>query len=251
MGDARVKLLGSWASSYCHRVLLALRLKGVEFEYLEEDLSNKSPLLLLHNPVHKKVPVLLHDEKPVAESVVILEYIDETWKENPILPEAPHDRSVARFWVHFVEEKLGPAIGKVFQSAGEEQKAAAEQVSEYLKLVERELKEGRFKGRRFFGGETIGILDIVLGCGSYWLSVLEQVAGVNLIDVAAFPCFHAWLKEFESLAEVREAIPAQERLLEHARSVRQMMAMMTAPAWTKTEVPTAVSDEAAPVALTK
>lgn len=111
------------------------------------------------------------------------------------------------------------------------------------------MKEGRFKGRRFFGGEKIGILDIVLGCGSYWLSVLEEVAGVNLADMAAFPCFGAWLKEFESVAEVREAIPAREKLLEHARSVRQMMIAMTA-----TEVPTAANDEAAPpvaVGLTK
>jgi glutathione S-transferase len=35
-----LKLLGSWASSYTHRVQLALRLKGLEFEYAEEDLGN-------------------------------------------------------------------------------------------------------------------------------------------------------------------------------------------------------------------
>jgi glutathione S-transferase len=37
-----LKLLGSWASSYTHRVQLALRLKGLEFKYTEEDLGNKS-----------------------------------------------------------------------------------------------------------------------------------------------------------------------------------------------------------------
>jgi hypothetical protein len=40
-----LKLLGSWASSYTHRVQLALRLKGLEFKYTEEDLGNKSEVL--------------------------------------------------------------------------------------------------------------------------------------------------------------------------------------------------------------
>jgi hypothetical protein len=37
-----LKLLGSWASSYTHRMQLSLRLKGLEFKYAEEDLGNKS-----------------------------------------------------------------------------------------------------------------------------------------------------------------------------------------------------------------
>ncbi|BAF17457.1 Os05g0412800, partial [Oryza sativa Japonica Group] len=60
-GEApELKLFGSWASSYTHRVQLALRLKALEFVYAEEDLGNKSEALLRLNPVHKKVPVLVH-----------------------------------------------------------------------------------------------------------------------------------------------------------------------------------------------
>ncbi|RRT72816.1 hypothetical protein B296_00021251 [Ensete ventricosum] len=207
-----LKLLGSWADSHTHRVQLALKLKGLGFEYQEEDVINPSPALLLHNPVYKKVPVLLHNDRPVVESVVILQYIDETWADNPIMPADPFDRALARFWCHFAEDKASLC-----------QKAAVDQVHDNLKLLERELRDGEFKGKRFFGGDKIGLLDIVLGCGSYWLAVFEEVMEVKLVDPGTFPAFHAWLKDFEEQNEVKETIPAIDKLLEYARGIRQMM----------------------------
>eukprot|EP00268_Persea_americana_P058517 TRINITY_DN7082_c0_g2_i2.p1 TRINITY_DN7082_c0_g2~~TRINITY_DN7082_c0_g2_i2.p1 ORF type:complete len:233 (+),score=44.18 TRINITY_DN7082_c0_g2_i2:80-778(+) len=222
-GVKNVKLFGTWASSYTHRVQLALKLKGVEFEYVEEDLSNKSPLLLTYNPVYKKVPVLLHGERAIAESIVILEYLDETWKEKPIMSQDPYERAIVRFWCRFADEKLGPAVGEVFRLTGEEQKAAVDRVRDTLKMVEAELTDGFFKGRRFFGGDEIGLLDIVMGCGSYWLWVFEEVAEAKLVDPEMFPRFHSWLRDFEEQNQVKEIIPATDRLLEYAKALRQMI----------------------------
>jgi len=251
-----LKLFWSWASSYTHRVQLAMRLKGLDFEYAEEDLRNKSDALLRHNPVYKKVPVLvLPDGRSLAESAIILHYLDDAFPATrQLLPADAFDRAVARFWCHFGDDKLGPAVGAVFASTGEEQESAVRQVHENLALLEAELRDGAFKRRRFFGGEEVGFLDVVLGCGSYWLAVFEEVTGVQLVDAEAFPLFHAWLRDFEAQDEVRETIPSIDRLLEYARGLRQMLLAMAAgagaPITAGADAPTAAPPSAAPPAPT-
>ncbi|KAL2935172.1 Glutathione S-transferase U10 [Bienertia sinuspersici] len=103
-----VRLHGMWASIYSKRVEYALKIKGIPYEYVEEDLMNKSHALVQYNPVHKKVPIFVHNGMPVAESLVILEYIDEAWPTHTprLLPEDPYERAVLRFWANYLTHQV-------------------------------------------------------------------------------------------------------------------------------------------------
>ncbi|KAL1334614.1 hypothetical protein AAHE18_11G189400 [Arachis hypogaea] len=176
-GDS-VKLIGFWGSPAVLRVKWALAVKGIECQYVEEDLSNnKSDMLLKYNPVYKKVPILVHQGKPLAESLLILDYIDETWKQNPLLPHSPYERALVRFWSKFVDDKCMPTVVAAFSNVGEEQQKAAEEARENLKKLEVGLE-----GKRFFGGDNIGFADIAIGWLPYWIGIVEEVVAINLID---------------------------------------------------------------------
>ncbi|KAJ4800088.1 Glutathione S-transferase [Rhynchospora pubera] len=102
-----VMLLDFWVSPFGQRARIALAEKGVQYEYKEENLTEKSELLLKANPVHKKIPVLIHDGKPVCESLIIVEYIDEVWSDKaPLMPSDPYQRAQARFWADFIDKKV-------------------------------------------------------------------------------------------------------------------------------------------------
>ncbi|MQM16403.1 hypothetical protein Taro_049364 [Colocasia esculenta] len=111
-----LKFYGLWASPLCMTVEVALKLKGVNYEYIQEDLANKSEDLLRHNPMHRKVPVLVHKGKPLAETLIIAQYIDGTWEEPPLLPEDPYERAMVCFWVDFLyKEGKSGRVGLGFQ----------------------------------------------------------------------------------------------------------------------------------------
>ncbi|KAD6795355.1 hypothetical protein E3N88_06251 [Mikania micrantha] len=107
--EPEVLVIGSCVSSFTARFRIALAEKGIKYDFIEEDLTaNKSPLLLKHNPIYKKVPVLVHKSKPICESLIILQYIDETWKQGPpLLPFDPYLKSQAAFWADYINKHVG------------------------------------------------------------------------------------------------------------------------------------------------
>ncbi|XP_010271919.1 PREDICTED: glutathione transferase GST 23-like [Nelumbo nucifera] len=218
MATDQVTLLGMWASPLSLRIEWALKIKGIHYEYIDEDLDNKSQRLLTCNPVHKKVPVLVHAGKPIAESLVILEYIDETWSHSRILPEDPYERAMARFWAKFADDKCWTTIHGVFTKTGQEQENAKSEAIESLKTLEKIPRESKF-----FGGDAIGFLDIVFGWMAYWVPLLEEITGIILVGEDSLPSLKEWFKNFLDVPLVKELLPPREKLLHHLQTFRQKL----------------------------
>jgi len=115
MANDQVILLDYWPSMFGMRTKMALAEKGVKYEYKETDPWVKTPLLIEMNPIHKKIPVLIHNGKPICESLIQLEYIDEVWSDaSPILPSDPYQKSRARFWAEFIDKKVNNSLFFLF-----------------------------------------------------------------------------------------------------------------------------------------
>ncbi|KAL5073009.1 hypothetical protein RYX36_011993 [Vicia faba] len=202
-----VRLLGKWASPFSNRIDLALKLKGVPYKYSEENLPIKSEDLLKYNPVYKKVPVLVHNGNPIAESLIILEYIDETWTNNSLLSQDPYERALARFWSKTLDDKILPAIWNACRGAEKGSDKAVEEAFEALKLLEDEIKD-----KRFFGGESIGLVDIAASFIGYWVDILQEIAGLELLTIEKFPKVFKWSQEFINHPVIKEGLPPRDEL---------------------------------------
>ncbi|XP_062201493.1 uncharacterized protein LOC133904022 [Phragmites australis] len=225
-GGGNLKVLGVWTSPFVIRVRVVLNLKGLPYEYVEENLGNKSALLLGSNPVHKSVPVLLHDDRPVNESQIIVQYIEEVWAGvgPAVLPSDPYERAVARFWAAYIDDKVGSAwLGMLFKCRNEEDRAEAVARAEAaLETLEGAFKECS-KGKPFFGGDGIGFVDVVLGGYLGWFGVINRLIERRLIDPARTPLLAAWEERFRAADAAKGIVPDDvDKMLEFLQTLRSL-----------------------------
>lgn len=95
-----LELYHSGLTTCSKQVRLCLREKEIPYKshYIELwNYENLNPDYLKLNP-NGVVPTLIDDGKPVYNSFVITEYIEDLFPENPLRPADPRDRATMRLW---------------------------------------------------------------------------------------------------------------------------------------------------------
>ena len=124
------------------KVRIVLAEKGLEWTKHHVDLAQKEnlrPEYLRLNPIGV-VPTLVHDGKPVIESSVICEYLDDVFPEPSFKPADSYLRAQMRLWMKHVDNKLHPSCGALqwplvmrpalMEKTEEERQALLEQIPE-------------------------------------------------------------------------------------------------------------------------
>src|SRR4029079_11457484 len=91
---------------YCARVRIVLAEKGIPHEPVEIDLTDR-PAWIYEKNATGRVPVIEEDTFVLAESSVIMEYLDERYPEPALLPADAAARALARMEVYRFDAQLG------------------------------------------------------------------------------------------------------------------------------------------------
>lgn len=113
-------LLYTARNSICtQKVFIALDEKALDYEMRVINLfvhEQYSPEYLKLNP-KGVVPTLVHDGRPVVESTLICEYLDEAFPDRRLTPVDPYQRAQMRLWSKLVDEALFEATRELSFSA--------------------------------------------------------------------------------------------------------------------------------------
>ncbi|KAK8967895.1 Glutathione S-transferase U25 [Platanthera guangdongensis] len=135
-------------------------------------------------PIHKKIPVLLHGGKPVCESLIILRKVYE----------------------------CGIRLRK---TSGEELEAATKEFVEILKTLEAELGDKKY----FAGGDTFGLVDIALVPFTSWFFAYEAYSGVRIEEES--PKLVKWAERCKERESVAKALPDPVKVYEFADRLKK------------------------------
>jgi len=223
-----VKLLLIRSSPFAMSCALALREKGIKFEAVEENLRHpKTDRLLRSNPVYKQVPVLIHNGRPVSQSLVIVEYIEEAWPQSDtrpsILPRSAHDRSLARFWADFTNKKFIETGLKLMKRFGEEHATARKEIVEQFITLEDGMSAIGSKGPFFFG-ERMSLADVALAPLVSWLPSFEALGELKFPGPEQCGQMHKWLDVMRELPNVVASVPPADWLLQYTANLRRHIA---------------------------
>jgi len=188
----------------CQKVRITLCEKGLAWQAVKVDLFRSEqydPKYLKLNP-KGVVPTLVHDGKPVMESTLICEYLDETFPQPPLVPTDPWQRSRMRIWSKLVDEGLFEGVTEISFSAmfRERMRSMPEELRQRrFQNIGDPRRRDRFKSTYELGARSpfvlhaiaaydraFGLLEDTLAEGGPWIvGARATLADINLMPFAA------------------------------------------------------------------
>ena len=170
-----MRLYSGTVDPYSHRCRIVLFEKGMDFEVIDVDLTNKTEDLAILNP-YGEVPVLVERDLVLSEANIINEYIDERFPHPQLMPADPVMRARARLFLYNLEKDLFSHIKDV--ESGEEQK-----VEHARKMIRDNLTQlvPIFSKQNYLMGDEYSMLDVAITpllwrLGHYGIELPNQAA---------------------------------------------------------------------------
>ena len=189
-----MKLYGFWRSLATYRVRVALALKGLSADVVSIDLLQGKQHDVSYRDVNPQgvVPALIVDDgPPLFQSMAILEYLEETYPEPPLLPRDPRGRARVRGLAQIVVSDGHPLIVPRIRAYMEKELGLDEAARnrwlahwslEALKAVEGHLAKEKSTGR-YCHGDMVTFADVciasqVIGARDYFKCDVSRVPTV-------------------------------------------------------------------------
>jgi maleylacetoacetate isomerase len=210
-----MKLFTFWRSLATYRVRMALNLKGIApDELIDVNLpqgKQRDDSFQKINPM-MAIPALVENDGTVLfESLAIIEYLDETHPNPPLLPKEPKARARVRGLAQIVACDTHPLIvPRVREYLAHEYKIDEAGVNKWghhwhqtsLKAIETNLAGSKETGK-FTQGDQLTIADLCL-CG--------QAVGAAYFkcDLAPYPTFRRVVDECNKVDAIARAHPLKQ-----------------------------------------
>jgi len=194
---ASLVLVSHHLCPYVQRAAIALLEKGAAFERREIDLADKPDWFRAISPLGK-TPVLLVDGRPLFESAIIADYLDET-RAPRLHPDDAFERARHRGWIEVASAILNDIAG--FYNAPDAATLAAKRDAMAAKFarVEEALGVGPY-----FAGAGFSLVDAAFGPVFRYFDVFDAVADFAVF--AATPKVLKWRQALATRPSVRAAV---------------------------------------------
>ncbi|HZX28584.1 MAG TPA: maleylacetoacetate isomerase [Telluria sp.] len=210
-----MKLYTYFRSSAAYRVRIALNLKGIAYEpafvhLLKEGGQQLQDAYRAVNP-ERLVPCLQDGDATISQSLAIIEYLDETHPEVPLLPSDPLGRARVRSLAQMVACDIHPIDNlRVLRYLVNELKVSEDAKNEWYRhwiregfaALETRLARDAQTGR-FCHGDTPGLADCVL------VPQIFNARRLN-VDMAPFPTIVRIDEACMALPAFQAAQPSQQ-----------------------------------------